>query len=596
MNVAPGEEGRGVGTRVLGILLLALVLHAPCLGWGFFIDDYGHQIVLQDLVEHPTMKPWSLYDFGSLADIEKLQANTGAFPWWTSADWSVRFFRPVSSLSLWLDSALFGGWAPGFHLSGLVLFAGLLLAAFALFRALQLPPGAALVALLVLGLEDGTVMPVGWIANRNGLVEALLTTLALLVLVRGARAGRRSALPFALALALLLGTASMLAKESGLSALVLIAWVAWRSPTGAVDGWSPRARAIGAGGALFLVAAYLVFFVAAGYGAHSEFYPPPWQDPLAFLGRLVILLPAAATAMLTPVTSDLLLLFPGATWPAVVVAGVVLLPVAIAIWRAVRSHPAAPFLAVWVVCTLLPQAGAPMSDRLLLVPTVGVAGLLGLFVHGTLRRAAAPAASPGRRRLARLVVTSAILLSAPALLVRGLSLYGPIALARNAILEAEVETGGGVPCEAVILQSPTELACLHPVSIWAVENGNADVRFWPLQGGRRALRWTRIDERTFELESLDAPFLTGLLEEVFLSDTTPPPLGQRWTTSLFTAEAVAVDEAGLRRVRFTMPRALEAPELCFLTWREGRWRRIGPPEVGESIELATVPAPLLLSP
>ncbi|MEW6073624.1 MAG: hypothetical protein AB1726_13655, partial [Planctomycetota bacterium] len=298
--------------KLAAVVLLALLLHAPSLRWGFFADDYGQQIVLRGLAEHPTMRPWSLYDFGSLASMAELQAETGALPFWTSPAWSVRFFRPIASSSLALDHALFGGWAPGYHLSGLVLFALLLAAAHALYRALDLPPRAALLAVAVLGLEDGTVLPVGWPANRNGLVEALFTTLALLVLVRGARAGRRASVGAALALA----AAAVLAKESGLGALALAGFFLLRPPAGAGEGLSRRVRAGSAAAAGLLAGAYLAFFLAAGYGAASVFYPLPWSAPLAFAGRLAVLGPVGAAAMLTPIPSDLFVLYPAFAGPA----------------------------------------------------------------------------------------------------------------------------------------------------------------------------------------------------------------------------------------------------------------------------------------
>ncbi|MEW6071422.1 MAG: hypothetical protein AB1726_02360, partial [Planctomycetota bacterium] len=219
------------------------------------------------------------------------------------------------------------------------------------------------------------------------------------------------------------------------------------------------------------------------------------------------------------------------------------------------------------------------------VPMVGLAGLVGLFVHGA-----------AGQRLGRLVAASALPLSGLALLVRAVALQAPIDLARTAILEAEVGPPGLARREVLLLQAPTSFACLHPRAVWTVEGGAPDVRFWPLQMGRREVRWTRIDARTFELESRGAPFLAEFLETVFLADARPTAPGAVWTTSLFTAEAVAVDEAGLRRIRFRMAEPLEAPGVTFLTWRNGRWRRLAPPAAGETIELAAVTPPLPLLP
>ena len=51
----------------LGVLLLALLVHAPSLRMGYMADDFGLQLVLDGRLESASWKPWSLYDFGSFA-------------------------------------------------------------------------------------------------------------------------------------------------------------------------------------------------------------------------------------------------------------------------------------------------------------------------------------------------------------------------------------------------------------------------------------------------------------------------------------------------------------------------------------------------
>jgi len=176
---------------VVGLVLAFFVaLHAPSLGWGFFADDWGQRLVLEQPAEHPTMRPWNLYDFGDAATTHDAYFEDAVFPWWTDANWKARFFRPVSSCVLWLDHALFGRSAPAHHAMGLAWHALFLLLAWRLFRALGLTPGLALLALALLALEDGAVMTVGWIANRNSVVEGVFTAGALLCALRARRSGR----------------------------------------------------------------------------------------------------------------------------------------------------------------------------------------------------------------------------------------------------------------------------------------------------------------------------------------------------------------------------------------------------------------------
>jgi hypothetical protein len=126
------DSATGLGNRParprrwLWLVPFGLALHLPTLGMGFFTDDYSHQIILQG-AEHPTLRPWSLYDFGGVPAPDEPGRQFGFFPWWTSPDWKIRFFRPLTSLTLWLDHFLFGRWSVGYHLTSLAWFAGILI-------------------------------------------------------------------------------------------------------------------------------------------------------------------------------------------------------------------------------------------------------------------------------------------------------------------------------------------------------------------------------------------------------------------------------------------------------------------------------------
>ena len=111
------------------------------------------------------------------------------------------------------------------------------------------------------------------------------------------------------------------------------------------------------------------------------------------------------------------------------------------------------------------------------------------------------------------------------------------------------------------------------------------MRFWPLQMGPRGLRWTRLDERSFALYSLDDAFLTGGLEKLFLTNRDDLVEGATCETALFTVEMVDFDADGLRRFHVRCPESLDTRHYRFLTFREGRFVATRPPSVGESVEL-----------
>lgn len=558
--------------RLFVVILLGLLVHAPSLWWGFFADDYGHQLVLRGDSQHPTMRPWNLYDFGEAPQPGEEGYELGAFPWWTDADWKVRFLRPLASVSLWLDHALYGEWAPGYHATGLLLFALLCAAAHALYRRLGLAPRTALCATFLLAVEDGTALPVGWVANRNSLVEALLTVLAVLAVLRAPRIRWRTVL---LALALAAGAA--LSKESGVVAFALVALLLWargRSPE------EPLARR-GALAAGLCALAYFAYLFGAGYGARSIFYPTPWGDPVRVLLAAVLLGGSAPIAMATPFTPDVMFVFPHLAQVFLPFAAVLTLVFAGAGVIAARREPRAlPFVA-GAALALLPQAGAPISDRLLLVPMIAFAALLALWMDAWRARGGA------RRLAAWLLFAVAGPISALSCLARSLQFVDLGRSLRSVVLDAEVGGAAEGPREALLLNAPSQVAVLTPLTTWVVETEDRGVRFWPLQLGRRALAWTRLDATTFELRTEPERgdrWLAGPLEGVFLSAEPAVQAGDAWRTALFEVEAVET-APWFRTARFHFDAPLDDPRFHFLAWSEGRLRRIAPPAIGETVEI-----------
>jgi hypothetical protein len=580
-GVDGGGEQAGRPTRwaVAAVVALAVALHAPSLLWGFFADDYSQQLVLRG-VTIGSMRPWSLYDFGQLDPAQLATFEQAGYPWWMGADWKVRFFRPLSSLTLWLDHVLFGDQAIGYHLSSLAWFALALVLVHALFRAIGLGPKRALLALLIFGVHSGSAVPVGWIANRNSLVALVLEVGAVLAVATSRRASS-SPSRAALALAMALGLASALSKESGVAALALVAlFLVWHARR-------PVARAALP---LVLAAVYLIAYLACGFGARTPFYPTPWSDPARFAGNLALLLPGSVPSLCGLFSLDLAFLLDEQR-PYLIVAALVLAGLIVAAaWPVLRRCDAAPLWLGWWLVTLLPQGSAPPSDRLLLTTAVASSALLAELVA----RALAKGAPHGRatRLAARFLLVASTAIAALSLLAAQEGTRLLAVQSRQAVLEADVGDPSLGRREVFLLQAPNALAALSPGATWAAEREDRDLRFWSLQQGRRGLRWRRIDARSFELVSLDRPFLDLPFESVLLSRPLAPRQGERWRRSAFEVAATEVDGHGLRTLRFTCQRDLDDARNRFLVWRQGRWVHVPPPAIGQELVLPPV-EPLL---
>jgi len=565
-GTAVGPPGRDPGWALALVLLLGLLVQLPTLGVGFFADDYAQQLVLAGERGPVPVPRWSLYDWGTAEEWRAFGAEHEGLPWWTGSDWRIRFFRPLTSLTLVLDHALWGQDARGYHATNLILWLALLVVAHRLYLALGLGPRAGLAGLIVLALSDASAIPVGWIANRNALLEALLAAGAVLAALRG-RAGA----------ALALGVAAALAKESGALVFPLVAWVFWRA-----------GRARPGLGALALFGAHVAFLALAGYGTRSLFYATPWSDPGRYLANLGVLATGGVLSLLGPVPLDVVTIAP--------VARVVLVALGILVgwplWRWIlRRVPAggARTLAVgWTVLFLLPQGSAPPSDRLLLVPALGAAALLGLAWSAERARWSALSRAA---RIGRLALAASLTLGSGLYLVAHNAdvLPGMANHLRAKALATEV----GPPAprrEVLVLQTESHMQAFTLGATWHAEIADESVRFSVIHGGPRAVRWTRTGERTFELESLGTPFLDTPFEYVYRTDPAPPTVGTRWSSSWFEVEAVAVDDGGLRAFRVTLDRALDDPSLRFVRPVEGVLSLVAVPAVGATVELpAAVP-------
>ncbi len=214
---------QGMSTRKLGAVAVALglLLTLPAVWTGFAQDDHFFLMVFKGSPGFNTQElgPLETFSFskGDPADRQELMER-GLLPWWTVEGWKLNFWRPISSLSSWVDYRLFGANAWAMHLHSLALYGILTLIATVLYRRLIEPRWAAGLAAIAFAVDSGHAIPVTWLAMRN----AILTLLFGLLLLaahdrwRKARTERRPGWFFG-SLALLWLALALLSGESGVS-------------------------------------------------------------------------------------------------------------------------------------------------------------------------------------------------------------------------------------------------------------------------------------------------------------------------------------------------------------------------------------------
>ena len=291
---------------------------------------------------------------------------------------------------------------------------------------------------------------------------------------------------------------------------------------------------------------------------------------------------------LGPFPLDLIAVFPWVKPILMLVGALIVVPIGYWIFHRIRHRSEAiGLLFAWLISFMFLQAGAPPSARLLFVPAIGAMGLLSLFfAEQRLRK------RTGRQqRVERTFVTglwiSAVVGSGAASLgnqqtMIAMSRY----VVRQQIRDSELHLSDGETQRVFVLQGESQMAAFVLQSTWSFLRPNERAIFHNLQYGNRPLRWTQVDEFTFEIQTMAEPFLGSMFERVYLGVTKNFRAGDIWTPPSFRVEVVSVDELGMpTRLRFRLSERIDSNRILFIVPRSGRYERISPPGVGNTIEL-----------
>jgi Tfp pilus assembly protein PilF len=343
---------------------------------------------------------------------------------WAETQEASHYYRPLVTLSFFLDLQVWGLKPLGFHLTNVVVHLVTALAVLALARRITGSEVAAGAAGLLFALHPLHSESVAFVSGRSDVLATLLFVLALLGYARWKDGTGRAALGGSL-LAFFL---ALTAKEVAVTLPVALALYDWARPRA---GLTPRSLTRTLGGYVpyaAVIAAYTALRVAA-IGGLVERQGAAWADLstrvltgvdiVAHYARLVLIpFPANAYPAIIPVTAP-----PDMGWwlrttfLAVAVAATIVV--------AHRSRRVG-FGALWFWLTLVPFAGvnvlavsAPiLAERFLYLPSVGVCLMLGMAASRVL----------GDVKLWR----SAQVRAAPALAVVGLLLvFAVLTLWRN---------------------------------------------------------------------------------------------------------------------------------------------------------------------
>ncbi len=585
------------------LALLAMLLCAPAIEIGFFLDDYIHQAALTQPEALPQVhaSPGRLFEFVS----EEQNALAAFLPWWSSKDLKLAFWRPLSGAGHWLDHHLWPHSPRLMHVHSL-LWLGLtvIAAAVAFRRILGAGTWVAGLAGLLFAVDDLHAWPAMWIANRNALLSVAFGLLSLIAYDSWRRQGKIQgawATPCFLLLAVLSGE-SAVACGGYLLAYALVL------DTGP---WTRRLVALLPSAAVGLI--WLTVYKLQGFGARgSSAYLDPLTDPLRFLGGLFDRIPILMLGIWTPIPADIYLQtsIDGQRLVWTLAVGVLLLGAGICAPLLLKD-PRAQFCALGLAGSLIPAAIILPMNRQLLFAGFGAAGLLALFVeHVSKRNTNAPFRTPMQAMAAFLLAIHLML--APLMLLAippQLNLLARLLERAVFSLPSDPEIGdqrlvvvhspghvftSGAQIVQVLHGRPTarELLVLS-ASIWSLEIERLDERSLAVRPDGGFLPPAGFDptgqDGTFNLMRVFSGF-----DLLFFDNGRLPMLGDRFDRPGVEIQITALTSDGRpQEAVFRFDRLLEDKSLRWVRWQDGVFVPVSLPRIGESI---TLPHPRLRGP
>jgi hypothetical protein len=562
----------------LFLVLLAVGLTFPSLWNGLILDDYYHRLILlgDTRFSPSSASPLNLFCFydGDPEENRRLMA-TGMFAWFYSEKLRFFFFRPLSSLTHWLDYLLWPDTPSLMYLQNLACFGMLVALASLLYRRIMGLTWVAGLAALFFAIDDSHGATVGSLANRNSLLACLFGVLCIIAHDRWRKEGWRSgALLGPLCFAL-----SLLSAEAGLATGAYIL-----SYTLFLERCSLRER-------IASMAPYgLVFFFwgmvysLQGYGVQGiPLYTDPLRDPFSYLVSLFFRAPVYLLGQwaLPP-------LFVYRIVPSLMHKAGLILTCCLALisFPLIRRYPTARFWTAGMLLSLLPICAVMPQERHLLFVGLGAMGLLAQWFFWIYQ---VEWVSKSRlwRSAIRILSVLFILIH---VVIAAINL--PISVRAIALFDNNIErVSASLPSgpefknrKFVLVNTPVYWVFVT----WVIGRRAVQGRFTPLvalTSGSSSLVLTRSNKHTVEIRTEN-----GSLTEydlVFIKSIRKFSMqpGQIVKLDDINVEVLEVEDGlpSSARFRFLVP--LEDQSLVWFRWQDGSYVPFTPPAVGETITI-----------
>lgn len=525
------------------LYVLPLILFSPSLFFGPIADDNYHYWKLH--VQEPDNSPFRAAQ--SLFDLfpNQMHPASESIAWWVHEDFQLAFYRPISSLTHWLDSVL---WRDVFFLHHLHSLLWACLGVWAVHRLFHRIMGAgwqAVLCTLLFAVQDSHAFVNGWLANRNAIVAFVFGMLAIDAHIRVRTANLRLYWP------IFLMTLTLLSAEVGLCAMAFIgSWALFYEKNIKLTVLSLLPYTM-------LIVVWRMSYRAMGFGASGlTAYVDPITSPLAFVAKLLHGFPLLLANQWYKFPADSILFFPmsARAFPTVV-SILCLLPIFYSFGKTVMMHKRLQFWSVGMLVALIPVSAVVPGERMLLFCGVGFVGLLvGLL----------------QQHKGNLAKWFLVLHLPVGMLMCPLKLI-PAKLQDMFIIGYESMPVDRHPDEQYFYLNGLEFAPMYSILMPILNKEVVPKRVFLLSPAPD-LTLTRIDDRRFEMT-----LPTGWFDRGAVFFVTPHSFhaGQTFTKGDLHAEILELTAGGQpSRVVFTMKQPLDHTNYRWMLWKGGHYDEI----------------------
>jgi hypothetical protein len=567
--------------------IVAIILTLPSLNTGLMGDDYHHKLLMQgsDSTAKLLNSPLDMFRFmdGDPERTKKIM-DYGLFPWWTHEEVKATFWRPLASLTHWLDYKLWPDIVPVMHVQSILWFAALACVTTVLYRRLMGPVWVASLAAILYVVDDTHGLPVAFLANRSSLLATMFGVLVVIVHDRWRRDGwQRGAYIGPLLLAV-----SLLSKEAGIATCAyLFSYAVFMDEVG----WQQKFKSLVP--YLIVVVVWRVLWMALGYGVENTgFYVDPVSAPLTFVHAVISRASVLFLGQWAGLPSDIVwILAPGERvllnrigWIFLGLLAVIMLP----LWR----DRLARFWGLGMLLSVVPICAAMPSDRMLFFVGIGAMGLLAQFLNLTFGKNTqrprcivwrAPAVVLGFLFILIHLVIAPVVLpfrAAEPMMPKKYINYFVLTTPFDRSIESQ---------DLIIVNPPVTLSMSFSMLEWE-SRGEPVPRHIRIFTSNllQPVRIRRPDERTLVVRP-EYGYYAWIGDQVFRGIENRMSVGQQVELTGVTieiTELTADGRPGEAAFEFSVP--LEDASLYWLQWKDCAFVPFTPPPVGSEIELESM--------